>query len=245
MSKRRPTKFDQDRPKIIITPKTETQRDYLSALGAYSQVIVLGPAGTGKTYVAATYAASLYLNKHISKIILTRPNVAAGKSIGFFPGTMEEKMTPWMGPVLSTMIKHLGAAVVETGFKNGNIVIAPFETMRGASFEDAFVLLDEAQNTTVAEMKMFLTRIGEGSKVVMNGDVMQSDLRETSGLATAIRMARKFKLPVPVIEFGIDDIVRSDLCRLWIEAFIKDEKKDEKAPDTAGFGTVPDFLRQR
>jgi phosphate starvation-inducible PhoH-like protein len=223
MASRRATKFDNARPGIALFAKNENQATYIKSLvGGAEQVIVLGPAGTGKTYIAATYASQLYLNKKIDKIILTRPNLAAGKSIGFFPGTLEEKMAPWMAPVIDVLVKHLGKGMIETGMKNGNIEIAPFETMRGRSFENAFVLLDEAQNTTVHEMKMFLTRVGEGSRVVLNGDVMQSDLNETSGLRKIIHMAKKHSLPVPVIEFTVDDIVRSDLCKLWIETFIKE-----------------------
>ena len=160
--------------------------------------------------------------KTIDKIIITRPNVAAGKSIGYFPGTLEEKMMPWVMPVLEVLHWNLGKGAVETGIKNGNIEIAPFETMRGRSFQDAFVILDEAQNVTPHEMKMFLTRIGENCKVVLNGDIMQSDLGETSGLSKAIHLAKKHMIPVPVVEFTADDIVRSVLCKQWIMAFMKE-----------------------
>lgn len=222
---RKKTKFDETRKGIHLVPRNTAQGEYIKALKEAQQVIVLGPAGTGKTYVAATFAAALYNSKSIDKIILTRPNVAAGRSIGFFPGTLEEKMAPWLAPVVDVLNQHLTKAVVELGMKNGNIEIVPFETMRGRSFENAFVLLDEAQNTTAHEMKMFLTRIGENTRVVMNGDVMQSDLNETSGLRKAIHMAKKYALPVPVVEFQVSDIVRSDLCKAWIEAFIHEEKK--------------------
>lgn len=222
MTKRRITKFDTQTPRINLQAKTDKQQTLINSLRGSEQVIVLGPAGTGKTYVATTYAAQLYEAKRINKIILTRPNVASGRSIGFFPGSLEEKMAPWMAPVMDVLCKHLGKAVVDTGMKNGNIEITPFETMRGRSFENAFVLLDEAQNTTIQEMQMFLTRIGEGSRVVLNGDIMQSDLRETSGLKRVIGMARKHDLPIPVVEFDVDDIVRSALCKLWIETFIKE-----------------------
>lgn len=220
--KRRTTKFDNRRPTIPLEAKTEKQQLLINNLRGSEQVIVLGPAGTGKTYVATTFAAQLYSSKQIDKIILTRPNVAAGRSIGFFPGSLEEKMAPWMAPVIDVLNKHLGKDTVITGMKNGNIEITPFETMRGRSFENAFVLLDEAQNTTVQEMQMFLTRVGEGSRVVLNGDIMQSDLKETSGLKKTIHLAKKYNLPIPVVEFGVEDIVRSDLCKLWIETFIKE-----------------------
>lgn len=221
-SKRKATKFDKERDTIKLVPKTLKQSEYISALLRADQTIVLGPAGTGKTYVAATYAAQQFSTKNISKIILTRPNVASGKSIGFFPGSLEDKMLPWMMPVVEVLVKHLGRTVFDLATKNGNIEVAPFETMRGRSFENAFVLLDEAQNTTIDELKMFLTRVGEGSKVVLNGDISQTDLKENSGLKKIIHMVKKHMLPVPVIEFGVDDIVRSALCKLWIKTFIKE-----------------------
>lgn len=205
-----------------LVPQNERQRDYINAIEESSQIIVLGPAGTGKTYIAATKAANMYITKQIDKIIITRPNVAAGKSIGYFPGTLEEKMMPWVMPVLEVLHWHLGKGAVETGIKNGNIEIAPFETMRGRSFTDAFVILDEAQNVTPHEIKMFLTRIGQNCTVILNGDIFQSDLSETSGLSKAIHMVKKYMLPVPVIEFQAEDIVRSDLCKQWIIAFMKE-----------------------
>ena len=205
-----------------LVPQNERQRDYINAIEEFSQIIVLGPAGTGKTYIAATKAANMYITKQIDKIIITRPNVAAGKSIGYFPGTLEEKMMPWVMPVLEVLHWHLGKGAVETGIKNGNIEIAPFETMRGRSFTDAFVILDEAQNVTPHEIKMFLTRIGQNCTVILNGDIFQSDLSETSGLSKAIHMVKKYMLPVPVIEFQAEDIVRSDLCKQWIIAFMKE-----------------------
>jgi phosphate starvation-inducible PhoH-like protein len=207
---------------IQLVGQTDNQDTYIKALQESSQVIVLGPAGTGKTYIAATTACNLYITKQIDKIILTRPNISAGKSLGYFPGTLEDKMAPWVIPILETVNKHLGKGAVETGMKNGNIEIAPFETMRGRSFEDAFVILDEAQNVSPHEMKMFLTRVGQNCTVVLNGDIQQSDLQGSSGLSTAIHLAKKHFLPVPVIEFGVDDIVRSDLCKQWIIAFMKE-----------------------
>ena len=227
MSSRR-RKYQEPEPsKPPLLPKTENQRSYIKAITDSSQVIVLGPAGTGKTFIAATIAADLYAQRKIDRIILTRPNVAAGKSIGFFPGTLEEKMAPWMAPVIDVVTQRLGKGVVETAMKNGNIEIVPFETMRGRSFSDAFVILDEAQNTSINEIKMFLTRVGENCRVILNGDIMQSDLNETSGLRKAIHMVKKYMLPIPIIEFEVKDIVRSDLCKLWIEAWIKEEGKRE------------------
>lgn len=204
---------------VPLKALNDKQKEYIKALTAYDQVIVCGFSGTGKTYIAATYAANMYANKEIGKIVLTRPNIAVGKELGFFPGTLEEKFAPWAAPVLDVLNDQLGKGVVETGIKNGNIEMAPLSTMRGRSFKDSFIILDEAQNTTVAEMKMFLTRIGKECKVVINGDIKQSDISMQSGLSKIMHLAKKHNLPVPIIEFGVDDIVRSDICKQWIIAF--------------------------
>ena len=206
---------------IALLPMTDKQAEYIKALQAAPQVIVMGPAGTGKTWCAATKAAQLYESGQIDKIILTRPNVASGRSLGFFPGTLEEKMAPWCVPFTDVFTKHLGVASVDSAFKNGNIQIVPFEVIRGRTFDNAFVILDEAQNTTVQEIKAFLTRVGEGSQVVINGDIAQSDLTGDSGLKKIIEIVRKQGLSIPVIEFGLDDIVRSDICAQWVRAFYK------------------------
>lgn len=204
---------------VHLTPLNDKQAEYLQALRTQDQIIVCGYSGTGKTYLAATYAANMYATAQVEKIVITRPIVSVGKDLGYFKGDLHEKFTPWASPVLDVLEQQLGKGVLDTGIKNGNIDLSPLSTMRGRSFKNAFVLLDEAQNTTLAEMKMFLTRIGSGSKVVINGDIRQSDIREASGLSKIIHMAKKYNMNVPVIEFGIDDIVRSDICREWIVAF--------------------------
>ena len=205
-----------------IVPRTDKQHFFLSALKTNSQVLVLGPAGTGKTYVTATYAADLYTLKEIDKIVITRPHVAVGKDIGFLPGTLEEKTYPWALPVLDVLQKHWGKGMLETAIKNGNVEMAPLALMRGRSFESSFIIVDEAQNITVHELKMLLTRVGEGSTIVLNGDVQQSDLNGTHGLTKIIHLAKKHILPVAVVEFGIDDIVRSDICAQWVKVFMKE-----------------------
>ena len=161
----------------------------------------------------------MYLAKDIDKIIVTRPNVSVGKELGHLPGDLNEKFTPWAAPVLDVLIKQLGEATVSTAIKKGNIEMAPLSTMRGRSFDNAFIILDEAQNTTTDEIKMFLTRIGEDCKVVINGDIRQSDIKGQSGLSKIIHLAKKNSMPLPIVEFGIDDIVRSDICKQWIVAF--------------------------
>lgn len=205
-----------------LVPKTETQRELISALATSNQVFILGPAGTGKTYVTATYASDLYIKKEIDKIVITRPHIAVGKDLGYLPGTLEEKTYPWALPVLDVLIKHLGKGAVDTGIKNGNIEMAPLALMRGRSFDSSFIIVDETQNITTHELKMLLTRVGEGSKIVLNGDVQQSDLPTGDGLSKVIHLAKKHMLPVPVIEFGLNDIIRSDICAQWVKVFLKE-----------------------
>jgi len=205
-----------------ILPRGSNQKLLISALKEYTQVFILGPAGTGKTYVTATYAADRYTLKEIDKIVVTRPHVAVGKDLGYLPGTLEEKTYPWALPVLDVLIKHLGKGAVETGIKNDNIEMAPLALMRGRSFDNSFIIVDEAQNITTHELKMLLTRVGEGSTIVLNGDVQQSDLKEADGLSKVIHLAKKHMLSVPVVEFGVDDIVRSDICAQWVKVFMKE-----------------------
>lgn len=205
-----------------IVPKTNKQKELLDALKESSQVFILGPAGTGKTYVTATHAADLYTTKEIDKIVITRPHVAVGKELGFLKGDLQEKTMPWALPVLDVLEKHLGKGVVETGIKNGNIEMAPLALMRGRSFDNAFIIVDETQNITTHELKMLLTRVGEDTTIVLNGDIQQSDLKEADGLSKVIHLAKKHMLPVPIIEFGVDDIIRSDICAQWVKVFMKE-----------------------
>lgn len=224
MSTKRTSKYrakEEGSRQVTLLPKNDKQSAYIKALKSNSQVIVTGPAGTGKTYIASTYAATLFMRGDIDKIILTRPNVAAGRSLGFFPGTMEEKMAPWVIPFTDVLEACMGKEVYEIAMRKRQIDIVPFEVMRGRTFNRAFVILDEAQNTSPSEMKMFLTRIGEESQVLLNGDIKQSDLKTTSGLKTVIDMIQKQKLPVEHIEFTVEDIVRSDICAMWVKAFDK------------------------
>ena len=196
-----------------IVPKTVNQGRLIDAIASSNQVLILGPAGT----------ADLYTLKEIDKIVITRPHVAVGKDIGFLPGTLEEKAQPWALPVLDVLIKHLGRGTVDTALKSGNIEIATLALMRGRSFDNAFIIVDEAQNIEVPEIQMILTRVGEGSTIVLNGDIQQSDLKGTSGLAKIIHLAKKHMLDVPVVEFELGDIVRSGICKQWVEIFHKEK----------------------
>jgi phosphate starvation-inducible PhoH-like protein len=221
---RRATKYKNAELKTTsgLTAKTPKQQDLINALKSSQQVFILGPAGTGKTYVTATYAADLYTLKKIDKIVITRPMVYVGKELGFLKGDLQEKTMPWALPVLDVLEKHLGKATVEIAIKGGNIEMAPLALMRGRSFENAFIIVDETQNITTHELKMLLTRVGEGTTIVLNGDVQQSDLKEADGLTKVIHLAKKHMLPVPIIEFGVDDIIRSDITAMWVKIFLKE-----------------------
>tara|TARA_R110001592_G_scaffold54612_1_gene167021 strand:- start:908 stop:1612 length:705 start_codon:yes stop_codon:yes gene_type:complete len=210
------------KPTSGLVAKTTKQGELIAALQGNRQVFILGPAGTGKTYVTATYAADLYTTKQIDKIVITRPHVPVGRDLGFLKGDLTEKTMPWALPVLDVLEKHLGKGTVETGIKNGNIEMAPLALMRGRSFDNAFIIVDETQNITTHELKMILTRVGEGTTIVLNGDVQQSDLKEADGLSKIIHLAKKYMLPVPVIEFGVDDIIRSDITAMWVKTFMKE-----------------------
>jgi phosphate starvation-inducible PhoH-like protein len=213
------SKFDSERTLPPIKALNATQAEYLSALRRSPQMVVLGPAGTGKTWIAAAYAADLFRNRQIERIILTRPNVSCGRTLGYFPGSLEEKFAPWAAPVAEAIKERVGKASYDIALKHGDIELVPFEVMRGRSWKNAFVLLDEAQNATSAEIKTFLTRVGDDCTMVINGDISQCDLDAGSGLRTVIEMIERQHLPVPVIEFSRADIVRSGICAMWVRAF--------------------------
>ncbi|MBB4039124.1 phosphate starvation-inducible PhoH-like protein [Microvirga flocculans] len=218
-SRRKAEKFSHERRPEPIRPLTPNQGVYLDALRDSQQIIVMGPAGTGKTFIAGTHAADQLRLHRVRRVIITRPNVPAGRSLGYFPGTLEEKFAPWVAPLTGVISQRLGSNVFDNAVRNDDIIVVPFETMRGSSWDHSLIILDEAQNTLPQEMKLFLTRIGEGSQVIINGDVSQTDLKETSGLRKVIHMVKKYSLPVPIIEFTMDDIVRSDICAQWVRAF--------------------------
>jgi phosphate starvation-inducible PhoH-like protein len=212
-------KFQEERAPPPLRALTENQGHYIASLQLSEQIVVMGPAGTGKTFIAGTHAADRLRSRQVSKIVITRPNVPGGRSLGFFPGTLEEKIAPWVVPLTETIKERMGAGAFEIALKRGDIEIVPFEVMRGRTFKDAIVILDEAQNTTPVEIKMFLTRVGNDCQVIINGDVSQTDLKETSGLRTILNLINNQDLGVPVIEFTRDDIVRSGVCEMWVKAF--------------------------
>lgn len=211
---------------LPLKPLNNSQKELINTINTKTLIIEFGPAGTGKTYISAAMAADMLSNKEINKIYITRPNVPCGESIGYFPGTLEEKMAPWVAPLTSVIKERIGSGPFEYALKHGYIEIIPFETMRGRSLENSFVILDEAQNVTWEEFKMFITRIGANSKVVVNGDIRQSDLKIESGLSKYIKLLQNnyedLEEFVGVIEFSSDDIVRHELVKRHVKIFERD-----------------------
>lgn len=201
-----------------LEPKTPGQKRYMAAIKAFDVVFGLGPAGTGKTYIAAALAADALVNRTIDRIIVTRPAVEAGESLGFLPGEIEEKFDPYLQPFRDVLNERLGKSHVDALIKAGRIEAAPLAYMRGRTFKNAFVILDEAQNTTPNQMLLFLTRVGENCRVVVNGDTAQIDLQGPSGLADAVsRLSHVASLRV--IKLTVEDIVRSGFVRAVVDAY--------------------------
>lgn len=204
-----------------LTPKTETQKRYISAIKNFKLVFGMGPAGTGKTYIAGAMAADALSNQTVDKIIITRPAVEAGENLGYLPGELMEKYEPYIQPFRDVLVERLGRGKVDYLLKSGQLEAAPLAFMRGRTFRNAYILLDEAQNTTPSQMKLFLTRIGDNCKVIVNGDDTQQDIKGVSGLVDATR--RLSWIPsVKVIRFGFDDVVRSGLVAEILQGYETD-----------------------
>jgi len=207
-----------------IRAKTLGQRHYLSAIKRHDIAFGIGPAGTGKTYLAVVMAVSALKMGRVKRIVLTRPAVEAGESLGFLPGDLQEKVDPYLRPLYDALYDMLGTEQVAKMMERGLIEVAPLAYMRGRTLEDSFVILDEAQNTTPEQMKMFLTRLGFGSKMVITGDVTQIDLPK--GKKSGLREAERILSPiadVAFIRFQEGDVVRHSLVQKIIEAYAKEE----------------------
>lgn len=200
-----------------IRPLNNIQAQYLSAIQRNQVVFGIGSAGTGKTYVAASYAAQELFHRRIKKIILTRPNVETGRGMGFLPGELEEKYAPYLQPFDTVFTKTLGTGFYGYALKHQTIEPKPIGFMRGTSFDDCVILADEAQNLTKTELKMLLSRIGKNTKIILSGDPKQVDI-PNSGLLDAVARLEKLR-GVEAIRFTDHDIVRSDMCKQIILAY--------------------------
>lgn len=204
-----------------IRPKTFNQHALLKSIKNNDVIFSIGPAGTGKTFLAILLAVQAYKNNDVKKIILSRPAVEAGESLGFLPGDLKEKVDPYLMPLYDSLNELLGSEQVERLVEKGDIEIIPLAYMRGRTLNDAFILLDEAQNTTNSQMLMFLTRLGYNSKMIINGDITQIDLNlklHKSGLVEAIKKLTNID-KIDIIEFSNNDIVRNELVQKIIERY--------------------------
>ncbi len=212
-----------------VRPKTLGQQKYVNAIKNNTITIGVGPAGTGKTYLAVAMAVTAYRSKQISRIVLTRPAVEAGESLGFLPGDLQQKVDPYLRPLYDALFDMLGAETFARCQERGDIEVAPLAYMRGRTLDDSFIILDEAQNTTNEQMKMFLTRLGNNSKIVVTGDITQIDLPsgKKSGLKTVINILKNIE-DISIIRLSGRDVVRHKLVQEIIKAYEKNEERNKK-----------------
>ena len=212
-----------------IKPKTIGQKDYIKTIQAKPVTIGVGPAGTGKTYLAVAAAVAAFREKEVSRIILTRPAVEAGERLGFLPGDLQSKVDPYLRPLYDALFDMLGPETYQKYLEKGSIEVAPLAYMRGRTLDDSFIILDEAQNTRREQMKMFLTRMGFGSKVVITGDVTQIDLPsdKVSGLKEAMKVLDGVE-GVGICRLTQNDVVRHIMVQRIIEAYARFEEKKKK-----------------
>ena len=210
-----------------IKPKTLGQKSYCNAIKNNTITLGVGPAGTGKTYLAVAMAVSLFRSKEVNRIILTRPAVEAGEKLGFLPGDLQQKVDPYLRPLHDALFDMLGTETYQKYIERGNIEVAPLAYMRGRTLDDSFIILDEAQNTSPEQMKMFLTRLGFNSKMVINGDITQIDLSNgsRSGLKDAIKILKNVN-DIAYIKFNEKDVVRNKLVQDIIRAYEKFKKNN-------------------
>ena len=196
----------------VVKGITPNQRDYLNKIKSNTIIIAIGPAGTGKSYVSVASAAEALYNHSIKKVIVTRPAVEAGERLGFLPGDLDDKFSPYLVPVKEIFEKMLGVPSTEKYIRGGFIEAVPLAYLRGRTFDDCWVILDEAQNTTPEQMKMFVTRLGQNAKLMINGDTTQRDIYKACGLSAAISKLNGLA-GIAIAELDSDDIVRSELVK--------------------------------
>lgn len=214
-----------------VKPKTLGQKAYVQAIREHTVTLGIGPAGTGKTYLAVAAAVAAFREKSVNRIILTRPAVEAGERLGFLPGDLQSKVDPYLRPLYDALYQIMGAESFQKNMEKGLIEVAPLAYMRGRTLDNAFIILDEAQNTTPAQMKMFLTRIGFGSKAVITGDATQKDLSPgtTSGLDVALKVLKKVD-EIGICELTSQDVVRHPVVQKIVKAYEDYENRNKKKP---------------
>ncbi|MTW18171.1 phosphate starvation-inducible protein PhoH [Rhodoplanes serenus] len=228
----RPRSEEINLRKRLVRARSPAQDAYIRALRRHALVFGAGPAGTGKTWLAVAYAVALFERKEVDRIVLSRPAVEAGERLGFLPGDMREKVDPYLRPIYDALFDLMDTRIVERALQTGEIEIAPLAFMRGRTLANAAVILDEAQNTTSMQMKMFLTRLGENARMIVTGDPSQVDLPpgQTSGLAEAMRLLTDVE-GVGIATFGAEDVVRHELVARIVSAYDRaDARKREGSP---------------
>jgi len=219
------TKVYQTEHKVQpILPQTRNQQDLIDAINFNDQVISTGSAGTGKTFISAGMAADWYAQRASRRIIITRPMVPVGEDMGHLPGDVNEKTVPWALPVLDVIKQRVGENKLKCDLGK-SIEIVPLQMMRGRTFDDAWILADECQNLSIPQAKMLITRIGTNSKLLINGDLKQKDIPMVSGLSWLLQQVERYDLPVPVVEFTLDDCQRSDTCKMWLEVMEAEDNR--------------------
>ena len=218
-------KIEVSSKRQFVTPKTEGQKKYIDAIREHDIVFGIGPAGTGKTYLAMAMAVNALKKQEVNRLILTRPAIEAGESLGYLPGNLYEKVTPYLRPLYDALYDMMEADKIQDYIERGIIEVAPLAYMRGRTLNDSFIILDEAQNSTMDQMKMFLTRLGFDSKTVITGDATQSDLPsgKTSGLNHVQKVLKNIK-GIKFARFTGEDVVRHPLVQEIIKAYEKDTK---------------------
>lgn len=221
---RKAVKVAKEKRASPLIPKTESQKLFLESLDEADQVFAIGGAGTGKTYIASRYAIRKVISNAFYRAVIVRPTIAnPAHRLGFLPGGIAEKLEPWMRPIEDAFRAEVPAITIEQFKFQGRIEVVAFEHIRGRTFDDAIVILDEAQNLNLSDLHTFLTRIGERSKLIVCGDTDQCDI-PNSGLQAVVDMIDQFDIDADVIEFGPEDVVRSEIAKAWVTAFVKMKK---------------------
>lgn len=224
MARKKNPKFAEERTQKAqpIVAKTENQKLYIRSLQRKTMILAIGSAGTGKTYVAAAHTANKLVNGDIDNVVLSRPYVGMGKTSGFWPGTIFEKLEPYLRPILMVLKKRLGDNDFDSRVRQGRISLQPLEAIRGMSFDDCVLIVDEAQNTTPEEMESIVTRIGENCQLILCGDPAQSDIKGENGLDFITRIIVEYNVQgASVVEFEPDDVVRSGITAQFVKIFNK------------------------
>jgi phosphate starvation-inducible PhoH-like protein len=219
-------KKSQRARKQPLKPLNKKQERYIKAIENNPVVVAVGSAGTSKTYIPSIMAADLFQEKKIENIVIFRPMEGPGRALGTLPGDKNDKLRDWLTPVISTLKDRLGSGQFEYHVNKGNIEFCSLNQIKGRSFEDTFMLADEAEDMDIETIQSLVTRIGENTTLVMNGDIKQKHIKQKSGLGYILKLIKKYNLPIPIIEFTLDECVRSKVTKMFLECFEQEEEEN-------------------